>query len=423
MTASGVEPPRLQSEAETSARDRDTGARPWWRRWWFGMTLAWFATRLLLLLFDTKIVPYRWHHSATSDVPIYHHWSWVLQQGRFPADDTRWQYPPGAAGIMLLPDLVPGGWPAYLNTFFAIVLVFDAIAFWLLMRQVPRGGSVQGPWLWTLGVFLLGPITLGRYDLIVATIAMAALLLAGRPLVRGALIGVGTMIKVWPVVLLAGVRRWRELIVTTLGATVVIAATTLAIGATLPGSSSFLRFQKERGIQIESVAATPFLIGRSLGWPGRTGDRYGAREAIGPGVDFAIAACGVATVVGGLVLLAWWVRARWTETTPYDAALFATLLGMITSRVLSPQYMLWALGLGAVCVTFAKTSQRPVAWLLLLATALTQLEFPILWGGVVHNDLGGMAALTARNVLLVGATVWSGIRLWKATGERAVEAV
>ncbi len=422
MTVSGVESPRLQPEAEAG---QGRSARPWWRRWWFGVTLTWFATRLLLLLFDTKVLPYHWHRSATSDVPIYHHWSWVLQQGHFPADDTRWQYPPGAAGIMLLPDLVPGGWPTYLNTFFAIVLIFDAIAFWLLMRRarLRHRGSIQGPWLWTLGVFLLGPITLGRYDLIVATIAMAALLVAGRPLVRGALIGVGAMIKVWPIMLLVGVRRWRELIVTTLGAAVVIVATTLAIGATLPGSSSFIRFQKERGIQIESVAATPFLLARGLGWPGGTGDRYGAREAIGPGVEVAIAACGIATVIGGLVLLAWWTRARWTETTPYDAALFATLLGMITSRVLSPQYMLWALGLAAVCLTSPRTSQRPVAWLLLLATALTQLEFPILWGGVVHNGPAGMAALTARNVLLVGATVWSGVRLWKATGTRAVEAV
>ena len=62
-------------------------------------------------------------------------------------------------------------------------------------------------------------------------------LVAGRPLVRGALIGVGAMIKVWPIMLLVGVRRWRELIVTTLGAAAVIVATTLAIGATLPGSS------------------------------------------------------------------------------------------------------------------------------------------------------------------------------------------
>jgi hypothetical protein len=64
------------------------------------------------------------------------------------------------------------------------------------------------------------------------------------------------------------------------------------------------------------------------------------------------------------------VPAGGPRPTPYDAALAAVLLFTATSRVISPQYLIWLIGLAAVCLTVRRTTQRPVAALLLLAATL-----------------------------------------------------
>ncbi len=99
----------------------------------------------------------------------------------------------------------------------------------------------------------------------------------------------------------------------------------------------------------------------------------------------------------------------------YDAALAALLIFTVTSRVISPQYLVWLVGAAAVCLTVRGTSQRPVALLILAATPLTLVEFPLVFGDVVASRPGAIAVLTARNVLLLVATVLSCVRLWRST--------
>ncbi|MFD0330919.1 hypothetical protein ACFQZC_28835 [Streptacidiphilus monticola] len=94
-----------------------------------------------------------------------------------------------------------------------------------------------------------------------------------------------------------------------------------------------------------------------------------------------------------------------------DAGLTALLLFTVTSRVLSPQYLIWLLGIAALCLCSPRTTQRTVALLLVPATVLTLLEFPLFFGELAKVTWWGALLVTARNGLLVAATVVSCRRL------------
>ena len=85
-----------------------------------------------------------------------------------------------------------------------------------------------------------------------------------------------------------------------------------------------------------------------------------------------------AAVLGWRLLIASG-HARWRPEFLADAPLAATLLFLVVSPVLSPQYLLWVTGLAAACLATGRTTQRPAAMAVLAAAGLTQLIFPIGW--------------------------------------------
>ncbi|WP_425443519.1 DMT family transporter [Streptomyces monashensis] len=110
------------------------------------------------------------------------------------------------------------------------------------------------------------------------------------------------------------------------------------------------------------------------------------------------------------------VRARtYSDAVLYDAAFAAVLVFVTTSRVISPQYLIWLLGLGALCLTGRSTVQRRPVLLILAACFFTVLEFPVGFGQVVRSDLPGIVVLLIRDGLLLAATVSACRRLWRST--------
>lgn len=380
--------------------------------------LTWVITRILMVFFtgERRLPRFIWFASA-SDVSSYQRWAHlIVHTGAFPATDVTWQYPPGAGMLLMLPMMSGIG---YWWSFFVLILAADAAALWLLLRA-GRGSAepLAAAWVWVLGVALLGRICFGRFDLVVSVLAVAALIYAvRRPALAGAAVAIGALVKVWPLALLIGMRRWRSLTKSTGSALLVAGAAGVIFALTMPGAWSFLRFQSERGVQIESVVATPLMLCHAFGHGWTITHRYGAEELVGPGTALMSTLCLAATVVAGVVLLLWWLRYRWTPAMVADAALFAVLLAMATSRVLSPQYFMWPLGVAAVCVLNRDTSQRPVVTAILWLLALTQLEYPYMYALVAEGSVAGALLLLVRNGLLLGITVWSGVRLWRASRE------
>ncbi|MBN0047288.1 DUF2029 domain-containing protein [Streptomyces actuosus] len=373
---------------------------------------VWAATRAFLLLSVFRVVVFP-GPDVTSDVSvIYQGWYEVLRTGTFPLDDVTWQYPPAAALAVLSPALLP--FLGYAQAFFVLACVADLAGLALLLYAGLRPGRrLAGAWVWTVGVPLLGPTVYARYDVMVTAVAIAALLAAARhPRVMGALAGFGAMLKVWPVLLLIGVRRrssWTAAVVT---AAVLAALFSLA----MPGGFAFLTFQRDRGTEVESLGSLVFHVARHHGWDGQVLLNYGSVEFLGPYVGLVSTVALFLTGAAFGWLLLWRLAAtRFGPCTAADAAFTAVLMFTVTSRVISPQYLVWLVGLAAVCLCHRGTRMRWPAGLVLAACLATVLEFPVWFAHVVASDLLGVTLLVLRNGLLVAATVTAAVQLWRAT--------
>ncbi|MCT4355286.1 DUF2029 domain-containing protein [Streptomyces sp. Je 1-79] len=378
--------------------------------------LLWGLTRIVLLLCVFKVVTVP-GPDITSDIEqIYQGWFEVLKTGTYPLDDVTWQYPPLAALAILSPAVLP--FLEYSAAFFVLAFLCDALVFGLLMRTGRRRGRrPHGAWIWIAGVPLLGPTAYARYDLMVTAVAVAGLL-AGvtRPRVLGALAGFGAMLKVWPALLLVGTPRGRATFRSWSTAAGAAAGLLLLCVLAAPGALAFLTYQRDRGLELESLGAMVFHVARHLGWDGVAQMNYGSIEFLGPYVS-TVATAAMALTIGAFCwLLVWRIRARaFTTSTPADAAFVAVLLFTTTSRVISPQYMLWLVGLAAVCMAYRTSRMRRPAHLVVWATAVTQFEFPVWFSHVTDSDPLGIALLLIRNGLLVVASVSACRVLWQQT--------
>ncbi|MFI6032695.1 glycosyltransferase 87 family protein [Streptomyces sp. NPDC051315] len=377
-----------------------------------GPLVTWGVTRLALLLCVFRVVVLPGPDVTTDVSVIYQGWYDVLRTGTFPRGDVTWQYPPAAALAILSPALLP--FLDYASAFFVLALLAD-LAVLLLLRGAGRrpGRSSRGAWVWVAGLPLLGPTVYARYDVTVTAVAVAALLAgARRPGLMGALAGIGALLKVWPALLLAGAVGRRAP-----GAAVVTAGALSGLFAlAMPGAFDFLAFQRDRGTEVESLGALALHVARHLGWRGEVLLHYGSVEFLGPWVDVVSdAAVGLTAAAFGWLLL-WRLRAgRFAPHTLADSALTAVLLFTTTSRVISPQYLVWLVGLAAVCLCFRSSRMGPPAVLVLAASLVTVLEFPLFFRHVVASDPLGVSLLFLRNGLLVAATVTAAVRLWRST--------
>lgn len=426
----------------------------------------WYAaTRILLLLWSVSgIVPYFMHSSVVGDVQTYSLWALGFEHGHFPPlSDHQWQYPPGAALVMLIPQFfVYLTGISYFVVFYLFALTADFAVFRLLLGQADRlvreagahdaqpGESgpeapLGGVWAWIVGALAIGPLLFMRYDVIVTAVAVGGLVAAvtaGALLrrgpeaaerwtwnLRGALLGLGAIVKVWPLVLLLGLpprlKGLRAMAWSVLAALVV----SVGLAAAMPGALTFLHNQSSRGIEVESVLASPFMIASWFGYPVRIQQSYGSFQIFAHGVGLVGSASLALTAIGFGLILWWRVRRlrpeRWSPALYADVGLAALLIMVITSRVLSPQYMIWLMGLAAVCLTFRGPASRAAgrgttlmewpAKIIMGCVFVTQIEFPILFVSVIDHGFLGTALVALRNLALIAATVLAVRNLWRTT--------
>ena len=371
----------------------------------FVLWLLWLVSRTILYLYGT--VP-----RLAGDVGLYQHWYvCCLSRSTFPSADPMWQYPPGAGLVLWLPGRLPG---SYLDDFALLATGCDLAVTIVLRAASRRGGSSAGSWYWVCGVPVLGPLAVDRLDMIPVMLSVVALRAAGRGAVRGGLLAVAAAVKAWPVTLLAGTApgQWRR-VLPALAA--VLAALVFLRGPT----TSFLAHQDARGTEIESAVAVPFMIWRLDGWHGSLVYKYGAWQLSGEHAWLALDVSRLSLILIALAVTAWCAatargRIRWRPEFAADAPLAATLLVLVASPVLSPQYMLWAIGLAAACLAASQTTQRPAALAILVAALLTVIVFPTGWQGLLRGSATITGILVARDALLAAAAVASCWRVLSA---------
>lgn len=356
------------------------------------------------------------------DVGLYQWWAWdALERGTWPVLDHAWVYP----ALAVLPVVAPGlastvEWAPYASAWMLLVTVANAVATVALARR----SRLAAVW-YLLFLALLGPVAFGRLDAIAVPFAVVGLLAAmRRPRLAAVLLTVGAWVKVAPGALVLPLlvvtrQRVRDVVVPA-GLVCVAVVGAVAAGGGMRNVVSFASAQEGRGLQLESVAATWWVVQWVTG--GEGGARYDEDlitwEAVGPGTGVAADLLGWLLPVGvGLVTwLAW--RAR-TRLAPAEllawSGLALTLVLIVVNKVGSPQFLTWlaapvAVGLalwsrarddGAAEASEGAPFGWPLvaAWCLVLA-ALTHLVFPLGYFGLVAGDPAVGWTLVARNVLL-----------------------
>ncbi|WP_182112316.1 hypothetical protein [Actinotalea sp. JY-7876] len=373
--------------------------------------------------------------AAFHDVDLYRWWMHLgLHEGRWPVLDEPSVYPAAAVLPMLLPALVAATTPGYALAWCGLVTLLDAFAVAALLRAGGRRGEAAA-WWWLAFLLLLGPVGIGRLDAVVAPLTIVALLLAAAPTTtrtRGAaaLLTLGAWVKVAPGALVlplaAAARRPVRDVVAPAAAVCAVVVGAVAAGGGLPRLLGFLDAQGERGLQVESVAATVVGALHRDDVAVVLNEELVTYEVVGPGTAGAAAVLDVLLplAVGAVALVLLAARRRGTAPAALlPASLLLVALLVVTNKVGSPQFLTWFAPPVAVLVAMRAPTTwrdvRPVWWqvagaLVLLAAGLTQAVFP--WGylPLLAGDDGMALILDARNALLLAVTACAVVGLARA---------
>lgn len=341
----------------------------------------------------------------------------ALSGGAIVGITETWVYPQLALVPMIIAQMLAlpltallGPQGAYLVAWALLVTICDLLAFAALVGRGAAKRRRAAGWYWTGALMLLGPIAMYRIDAITVPLAITAgLWLSRRPGVAAALLTVGAWIKIWPgALLLAAVVALRSRIRMLLAALAVTAGV-IAVLMLLGADSEvfgFLTEQAGRGLQIEAVAATPFLW---LAVAGSASIEYSYEiltyQIHAPGVAFVAAVLtplmmlGVLAITGAAVLR---VRRGASLTglfPPFALALVTTLI--VANKVGSPQFQTWLIAPVVLWLIHDRARAGGAAALVLLLCALTFAVYPLSYGGVLSAQALPIVLLSIRNVLLV----------------------
>lgn len=383
----------------TSPGRRDLGA-------YALVVAAWLATRAFAVV-SVDMTPWN-----LNDLRVYASWLPWFHIGHFPSSDPMWQYPPGAAGIFVAADSLP---LSFRWGFTFVMLALDAALMAALLVAHARrpDASWRGPLLWSAAGLVVGSILLARFDVAPTLFAVLAVLFAmapvrsSRSLLSGAAAAIGMLVKVWPALMLLTLPR-RAL---TRGVAAWAAVTLVVLGAASlwsTGSLSFLHNQEARGLQLESVGALPYVLTRFLeGEHLPTGLRYGSIQILLPGTEtVGLAITGVGILVFAIV--AWLRLAGRLEDVPAgDIGLALVLVSVATSRVYSPQFNTWLVGLAAAALLARSSRMLGPAVLVVVVSLITQVVYPWRMSQLIEGDGLSTWLQTARIAGLVAATVWA----------------
>lgn len=381
---------------------------------------------LLVLGLATAITPatINWHRM---DLDIYARASRELLEGRLPYRDFRLEYPPFALVAFVLPRLLTFGLPlegsSYDGVFGLSVLLWSGLTGAALASLARRLPTEHGPTatllVYTLCAGLLAPLLPWRYDLFPALLTLLAFvaLLERRALAGGVLLGLGVAAKLYPLVLVALfaalylARAERAALARLLGgaaAGVLLACLPFLLLAP-EGLLAFLSYHELRGLQIESGVGGLICLAGALGLlTVEPSFSFGAFHLASPVSDLALRLLTPGFALGlGLVLLVCFRRYR-AETArgaaPVSTRLAADVVAvllvfMLTNKVFSPQYVIWAL-------PFVPLLPRRQALVCGLLFALTITLFPFLYDRLLSLQPGPVLLLNLRNLLALGLIPW-----------------
>ena len=323
--------------------------------------------------------------------------------------------------MLALPGLAGTGEHDYRIAFglFMLVLAAGVLLLTGLLAKRTRGDPRRALLWVALAPLVCGAMIRTHFDLAPVLLVVAALaLLVTRRAVRAfGLLGLGAMTKGFPVVVAAPALAWLvargERAAALRGAAALVAVMAVLSAAALAlspsGAWDAVEYQTDRPVQIESLPATLVLALDALG--AGDADVVSSHRSDGlehPAAD-VLGSAFLAAMLAALVAFTV-AAARSRDERPVVLASLAAVAAFATlGKVLSPQYLLWLVPLGALALAWR---MHALAAAVAAATALTLVEFPARYGDVVDREPFALVVVAARNavMLLVLWLAWRGLR-------------
>ncbi|MEW6233009.1 MAG: glycosyltransferase family 87 protein [Chloroflexota bacterium] len=354
--------------------------------------------------FSPTITPY--------DVRIFFNAATAVLAAQWPYCDFFFPYPPLSLLFLIPPRLIAGDPGAYFAWFKVELLFLDWIGLMAMAWIARQIGQPLGRTLLVYSCALpaLGSIVLQRYDLVPAILVLLALAtwMRGWHFATWALLAVGTLTKIYPSLLipLFTVGEWRAA-----GWRAVGRGWSIFVALVLCGLLPFLLVafgetlnvfgaQTGRGLEIESTFALMLLAGRFFGLPAEVVYNSGLNtwEVTSPSSNlFYLTALGLQVILLIFVYLRFFRLARGTNDTIVRYSAVTIAIGLLTSRVFSPQFMLWLFPLPFL------SGDRKFAWaslLFLVSALLTQAAYPFLWSALKQASAIPVGVLLLRDATL-----------------------
>ena len=397
------------------------------------IVIGWLITRVLMLVVLASLERF-----VVGDVFYYQRK--INAMFTVGLDRTLYEYPTPVVWILWLPyGASLGNRVGYLVAFILLMLALDALFTYALWRSNDRRHDTAIDF-WLIFVPLIGPLSYLRFDMLPAVLAGGALLAARRkPWVTGALTGLGAAVKLWPALLIGAFLSYRA-DRRPVGIAFVVVGFGLALISLIFGGWSRLisplTWQSGRGLQIESIWATPLMLARALRPDDWTVDmsRYQAYEIFGPGVAAWITISNAATLLGLALIILLTVRAfRHDGSTPVAIGFVIVAIVAImtiTNKTLSPQYLLWLGGPMAGLLVLRpgatpeeRSAINRMAGQLLILALLTQLVYPLFYDSLLGGHGRTMIIISTivtaiRNLALVAFTVEACWLAWRMLAAR-----
>lgn len=348
------------------------------------------------------------------------------------------EYPVPAAWILQLIYFV-GGPQNFFVSFAFVMAALDAALTWFLWRKAPAAGA-----FWIVFTLANGAIMWFRFDLIpTALVTLACMVVITRPRISGALIGIGAAIKLWPALLIVPMVAPDMLGKRSPGRARLIGFAITGFGLALASlaftgwtrTASPLAWQSDRGLQVESILATPFLFWHAFGtsspWKYELSE-YNAYEVFGPGVDSMLSFATFLTVGAVFVTIwaawrLWLVRDAWTPGREQEAialaALIVSLAMLVSNKTFSTQYLLWIGGpIAVLLINQATSAIRRELWVVAFSSVAiglaTQFIYPWAYGLILaqpNGDPYATSIIVMRNIGVVALLVYSCVLLNRVT--------
>jgi hypothetical protein len=351
-----------------------------------------------------------WSNERVNDLFVYRTYAEPVLAGALPYRDVFTEYPPLGSPAVVLPGLVGTGAETFRLAFAGWTLLLAAAVVLLCGALAGRTGGNRGRAMVAAALMplLCGALVRTHFDLAPVALTLAALwlLCAGRPRTGMAVLGVGAMTKFFPLLIapvavawLVGRGRRRE---AWQGAAALVAVLAVlgaaAVAASPDGALDALRYHLERPVQIESTPALALLALDGAG----LGDAVSVASHRSNGLvheaDGLVSAALVAVLVGAVALVAVFAAKRPDPRSLVLASLAAAAGFAVLGKVLSPQFVIWVLPLGALAFAWR---MHALAAAVAAVAVLTQLEFPARYFDLVDRQPFPVALVTLRNAALL----------------------